>query len=423
MRSARSEVFALVDCNNFYASCERVFQPSLQDRPVVVLSNNDGCVIARSQEAKALGIPMGAPYFKYQSVLERHGVAVFSSNYPLYGDLSRRVMQVLGRFTPRLEIYSIDECFLDLAGLPNDLTDYGEEIVVTVRRWTGIPVSIGFGPTKALAKLANRLAKQNGLPVLDGRDLASDPILAEVPVEDIWGIAGRWGQRLRALGIEHAQALAAADPKRLRRHFGVVMERIVWELRGISCLPLETVVPPRKQILTSRSFGRKLTRFAELRSAVTAFVARAGEKLRDQKSCAQALTVFVQTSPFETRQAYYSNAQTRAFARPTQDTAALIAAAVHGLKQIHRPGLAYQKAGVLLLDLTPAHASQAVLFPSGDDRRPPLMSVLDRINRQFGRQTLQFGSELLSDRWRMRQQMKSPSYTTRWVALPVVRAF
>ncbi len=256
-------MFALVDCNNFYASCERLFAPRLEGRPVVVLSNNDGCVVARSNEAKALGIPMGAPYFTYAERLRQAGAAVFSSNYALYGDLSRRVMQVLAGFAPRIEVYSIDECFLDLAGV-RDPTVLGLEIARTVRQWTGIPVAVGIAPTKTLAKLANRLAKK-GLspagPVLDWSRLP-DPatVLAAVPVEDIWGIAKGFGARLRALGIVDAQALRAADPRRLRQRFGVAVERVAWELRGRSCLPLECVAPPRQQVMVSRSFGAALTR-------------------------------------------------------------------------------------------------------------------------------------------------------------------
>ena len=308
---------------------------------MVVLSNNDGCVVARSNEAKALGIPMGAPYFKYAARLRQAGAAVFSSNYALYGDLSRRVMQVLAGFAPRIEVYSIDECFLDLAGV-RDPTALGLEIARTVRQWTGIPVAVGIAPTKTLAKLANRLAKK-GLgpagPVLDWSALP-DPaaVLAAVPVEDVWGIASRWGQRLRALGIADARALSAADPRRLRQRFGVVVERVAWELRGRSCLPLECVAPPRKQVMVSRSFGGEVTDLAELRAAVTAFATRAGEKLRAQGLAAQALTVFVQTDPFETVRPFYANALTVPFAVPTQDSGVLIRSATHGRGAAVSPG-------------------------------------------------------------------------------------
>ena len=422
-------MFALADCNNFYASCERLFAPRLEGQPVVVLSNNDGCVIARSNEAKALGIAMGAPYFKIEELIRRQGVAVFSSNYTLYGDLSRRVMQVLAGFAPRCEVYSIDECFLDFTGLPDDLTVYGLQLVRTVRQWTGIPVSLGIAPTKTLAKLANRLAKKGhgGTgPVLDWARLpAPDAALAAIPVEDIWGIASRSGAKLRQLGIADALALRNAEPKRLRAVFGVVMERIVLELRGVSCLPLELAPPPRQQIMVSRSFGVRLTAEDDLRAAVASFMARAAEKLRARQLYAQALNVFIHTSPFDTSRTGYANALTIPLAAPSQDSQLLIRLALLGLAKLYRPGYAYQKAGVLLLDLVPAGMQQATLFapPVAETARSAaLMTVIDRINQSFGRQTVRFGSEALSTQWKMRARLKSPAYTTRWDELPRVRA-
>jgi DNA polymerase V len=422
-------MFALVDCNNFYASCERVFQPKLEGRPIVVLSNNDGCVIARSNEAKALGIAMGTPYFKIEKFAEQNGVAVFSSNYALYGDMSRRVMQVLAGFAPNVEIYSIDECFLDLSSMPGELTAYALEISRTVRRWTGIPVSIGIAPTKTLAKIANRLAKKGASPdgpVLEWNKVASpETTLAAVSVEDVWGVSTRWGEKLRKLGIKNAQALREADPKRLRQHFGVVMERIGWELRGLSCIPLESTPPPRKQILTSRSFGVKLTELDDLRAAVSAFAARSGEKLRAQGLCAQALCVFIHTSPFDLSQPRYANAVTITFDQPSQDSAYLIRCAVRGLGRIFRPGFAYQRAGVLLLDLLPAGTGQFSLFARETEetrRSGQLMETMDKINRVYGRQTIRYAGEALSGRWRMRQRLKSPSYTTDWGELLTVNA-
>jgi DNA polymerase V len=422
-------VFALADCNNFYASCERLFAPRLEGRPIVVLSNNDGCVIARSNEAKALGIVMGAPYFKIEKLFKSHGVFVFSSNYGLYGDLSRRVMQVLGSFAPRFEVYSIDECFLDLSGLPVDLTDYTLGMVSTVRQWTGIPVSIGIAPTKTLAKIANRMAKKGKSstgPVLDWSRLPSpDEALAILPVEDIWGIASRTGARLRALGIDNALTLRETDPRFLRGQFGVVMERIVFELRGVSCLPLEEVPAPRKQIVTSRSFGTRVRKLDDLRAAVAGFAARAGEKARTQGLRAQALNVFIHTSPFDTTNPFYSNGLTLPFRSPTSDSGLLIRAALFGLARIFRRGHDYQKAGVMLLDLVPACYEQINLFdPVRSDplRSDRLMAAVDCVNRTYGRQTIRFGSETLSDSWRMRAQRKSPAYTGSWEELPVVRA-
>jgi DNA polymerase V len=421
-------MFALCDCNNFYASCERLFAPHLEGRPVVVLSNNDGCVIARSNEAKALGIPMGAPFFKFEKIMREHGVTAFSSNFVYYGDLSRRVMQVLGQLSPRIEIYSIDEAFIDCAALPMERTSWALEVSRTVRQWTGIPVSIGIAPTKTLAKLANRLAKKGMSPdgpVLDWTRLSSPAeALTGFPVTDIWGIADRSGARLRRMGIADALALRDADTRRMRAAFGVVMERIVLELRGISCLPLETV-PPRQQIMVSRSFGEKLTAVEDVRAAVAAFAARAGEKLRSQGQAARSLCVFIHTSPFDTRQPQYSNAVTIALERPTQDSGYLIRCARRGLERIFRPGFAYQKAGVLLPDLVPAGLEQGLLFATEPDNRGRagrLMEVLDAINRTLGRQAVRYASEAVSDRWRMRARLKSPAYTTRWDELPMVLA-
>jgi DNA polymerase V len=370
---------------------------------------------------------MGAPYFKVEKYAKQEGVAVFSSNYALYGDMSQRVMQVLAGFAPRAEVYSIDECFLDLSGMPVDLTAYALDISRTVHRWTGIPVSIGIAPTKTLSKVANRLAKKGFSPdgpVLEwGRVATPETVLAALPVEDIWGISSRLGKRLRALGIEHAQALREADPKQLRQHFGVVLERIGWELRGVSCLPLESAPSPRKQIMTSRSFGEKLTELDDLRAAVASFAARSGEKLRAHNLCTQALCVFIHTSPFDVTQTQYSNAVTIAFDRPSQDSGYLIRCAVRGLERIFRHGYAYQRAGVLLPDLVPAGTEQVSLFAGETEetgRSGRLMETMDKINRAHGRHAVRYAGEGLSGRWRMRQQFKTPSYTTDWGELLTV---
>lgn len=414
-------MFALVDCNNFYASCERVFQPNLEGKPIVVLSNNDGCIIARSNEAKALGIEMGSAFFKIEKDLKRLGVAVFSSNYSLYGDLSRRVMQVLADFAPAMEVYSIDECFLDFTGMNGDLTAYGLEIAKKVKKWTGIPVSVGIAQTKTLAKIANRMAKKGKSPsgpVLDWNTLSSPKdSLASLPVEDIWGISTRWGAKLRPLGISNALAVSEADPATLRKLFGVVMERICRELRGVSCLPLELVPPPRKQIMVSRSFGERLRRLEDLQAAVTAFASRAGEKLRIQRLKAGAITVFVHTSPFDETSPRYANSATYEFDKPTRDSSILVRYAVKGLEGIYRDGYAYQRAGVLLLDLGTEKAEQGLLFastPEDDGRSDRLMDCLDRINRQMGRHSVCYAGEGLGDRWKMRQRLKSEASTTDW---------
>jgi DNA polymerase V len=413
-------MFAIADANNFYASCERVFQPKLEGKPIVVLSNNDGCVIARSTEAKLLQVAMGAPYFKIQQYCKQEGIAVFSSNFALYGDLSQRVMQIISGYAQRSEVYSIDEIFLDLSDMPMDLTTYCQGICSTVKKWTGIPISIGIAPTKTLAKLANRLVKK-GLSthgaVLDWRTLGShDEILETIALDDIWGISRHWSEKLMALGIHNALALKQTEPKRMRQQFGVIMERIVCELRGISCIPLEAMPTAKKQIMTSRSFGEKLTEFADLRAAVTHFAARAGEKCRRQQLAAQALTVFIQTSPFDSKHPQYGNSATTEFELPTDDSAALIQAAHQGLERIFRQGYSYQRAGILLPDLLPTGVVQMSLFDTGEHsaRSEQLMAILDNINRLHGKKTIQYASEILSTRWHMRQQFKSPSYTTNW---------
>ncbi|MBK1718107.1 DUF4113 domain-containing protein [Thiocystis violacea] len=419
-------MFALADCNNFYPSCERLFRPDLEGRPIIVLSNNDGCVIARSNEAKALGIPMGLPFFKLDPK-QRRQMVVYSSNYALYGDLSRRVMQVLTTFAPRIEVYSIDECFLDLSGVADPIGE-GQRIARTVRQWTGIPVSVGIAPTKTLAKLANRLAKKGQSPdgpVLDWSRL-EDPAatLAGIAVEDVWGIGQRWGKRLRALGIADALAVRAAEPRWLRQQFGVVLERLGWELRGRSCLPLAALQPPRQQILVSRSFGAAVSTLPALRAAVTRFATRAGEKLRAQGRCAPALTVFIQTDPFDPARPFYANALTLPFAIPTQDSAALIRQAIRGIERLFRPGDAYRKAGVLLPDLRAAEPGPSDLFadPIADQAAARRMAALDAINRRFGRDTLRVASEMIGTGWQRRAGRMSPSSTTRWSALPTVRA-
>ncbi len=425
-----SRVFALIDCNNFYASCERVFDPRLRDVPVVVLSNNDGCVIARSAEAKEMGIPMAAPFFRFRRLAQHRKVKVFSSNYALYGDMSARVMRTLADFTPHLEIYSIDEAFLDLSGNGRrDLTAYGREIAAAVRRATGIPVSVGLGPTKVLAKVANRIAKRNPETggVLDFTTLGPhrEAHLAQIDVKDVWGIGRRWSERLEHLGISTALDLREADPHLVRRRLSVVGERIVYELRGTSCLALDDAPPAKQQIMTSRTFGERVTDHRSMREAVGTFTARTAEKLREHRSRARALMVFIATSPFNEREPRYSNSATRALPGATCDSGELIAAAVDALDEIWRPGYRYMKAGVMLLDLVPESHDQGSLFaaprPHTRGRSRRLMNVLDHLNRDLGRGTVRYAAEGLRKAWRMKQEHRSSAYTTRWDQLPVVR--
>lgn len=377
---------------------------------------------------KALGIKMGEPLFKIRHLIKKHDIRVFSSSFYLYGDMSRRVMQVLSSFTPDIEFYSIDEAWLSLSGFPSDLTAYGTHIAQTVKQWTGIPVSVGIAPSKTLAKVAAHLVKKKlagSGAVCEWQKLDNpDSYLEKLPVTAIWGISTRLGLRLAELGIQSALQLRDADPTHIRRHFGVVLERTVRELRGIPCIPLEQSPPPKQQIMVSRSFGEKLTHLDDIRAAVSAFAARAGEKLRSQGLCAQALCVFVQTSPFDTSTLSYSNATTIVFDQPCQDTRRFTQTATEGLRRIFKAGHKYQKAGVLLLDLMPNHVEQLTLFDysqASPKRDGKLMSVLDNINQVYGRDTIRLGSAALSDAWRMRQAMLSPAYTTRWADIPVVK--
>jgi len=418
-------MLALVDCNSFYAACERVFEPRLWGRPVIVLSNNDGCVVARSAEAKALGIAAGACFFEIRDLAARHGVAVRSSNYTLYGDLSARVMAVLGRFTPHLEVYSIDEAFLDLGGMATGrLTACGRAIRRTVRRWTGIPVSVGIGPTKTLAKAANHLAKRD--PAAGGvRSLAGAgeqaAALARLDVEDLWGIGRRWGARLRRAGIRTALQLRQARPARVRRLLGVVGERTALELGGLPCLGLEEAPPPARSIVRSRSFGRPVRRREALEEAVAAHASRAAEKLRQQRQAAGAMGVFVATSPF--RAAPYANAATVPLDPLTDDTGRLIRAALAAVRPIFRTGLAYRKAGVMLSGLEPRAGLVESLFDRQDRARSErLMGVLDEVNGRLGPGTLRYAASGFERPWQMRRVHASPHYTTRWDELPTVRA-
>jgi len=411
--------FALIDCNNFYASCERVFNPSLAGHPVVVLSNNDGCVVARSAEAKALGIPMGAPYFKIERDFRRSGGVALSSNYPLYADMSNRVMSLLAGFSPNQEVYSIDECFLGMTGF-HELTSIGQDIRQKVKQWTGLPVCVGFGPSKTLAKLTNHVAKKrpewNGvcdLTALSPRE--QDALIGGLDVSEVWGVGRRIAARLQAMGITTVRQLRDADPAHIRRAFSVVLERTVLELQGTSCLALEEIAPAKQQIMVSRSFGQPVYELADLENAVGSFVDRAAEKLRSQNSCAGAVMVFAQTSPFrDTPQ--YGRSITVPNSTATDDTLHLTSAATAGLKSIYRDRFAYSKAGVMLIELIDRELVPRDLFSCDEQRgkSAALMAALDKVNARFGRGALTTGAAAAGEIWRMRQDRKSPSYTTSW---------
>ena len=355
-------VIALADCNNFYVSCERVFQPSLEKRPVIVLSNNDGCAVARSNEAKAIGIPMGAPFHQIKKLCERNGVVVLSSNYELYGDMSRRVVSVLATFAPELEVYSIDESFLDLTGV-NDPFQLSVRMRDRVKQWTGIPISVGLGSTKTLAKVANRLAKKEGVGCKKV-DFANEEALRGLPIQDVWGVGRRLAIRLRRIGVLNAWEFAQAPSASIRAIGGVTLERTQRELTGISCLEMEEVTPPRKNTCCSRSFGKPVTDLEELEEAVANYGIRATRKVRSERSLAAGLQVFIMTNRFREDQPQYSNSRTLTLDEPTDDPIRIVQSAKGLLRDIYRSGFAYKKAGVILLDLAPASSRQGLLLRS-----------------------------------------------------------
>ena len=425
INSKNNRIVALVDCNNFFASCERVFRPDLRDKPVVVLSNNDGNIIARSNEAKALGIEMAAPYFKVASCLQKNGVAVFSSNYTLYGDMSHRVMSVLQQLEPEVEIYSIDEAFVSLpAGKGFDLTEHGRNIQKTIRQWTGIPVSIGFASTKSLAKLANRVAKKNSQyqGVFDLTASADiDAILSRVEVADVWGIGRQYTKKLHNRGIFTARDLKYANDEWIRKHLTVMGLRTVWELRGTPCIPIEDAPAPKKGIITSKSFGHPVTSLAELREAVATYASRAAEKLRSQHSLAKSLHVFLATNRFKPEKPQYSKSIMIMLPEPTSSTAVLIKYALGGLKDLYRPGFEFQKAGVMLAEIVPASWRQRNLF-TRNKSDTSLMDALDRINRKWGGNTVRYAVSGFKKSWTFRRDHLSRAYTTKWDQLPIVKA-
>ena len=416
------KIFALVDCNNFYASCERVFAPNLKERAIVILSNNDGCIVARSNEAKSLGIPMGAPIFKQKAVIKKHNVAVFSSNYQLYGDMSKRVMDSLNLFTPDMEVYSIDEAFLRLDYLqPRNLHEYCEIIREKVLQWTGIPVSIGIGPTKVLAKIANHVAKKQTDGVFDIQCLQKqDEILKSLDVDKVWGIARSWSERLNSMSIYKASELRDASPPIIRKHLSVVGERILRELKGQSCIDLEAI-QPKKNIMSSKSFGKPLTKKEPIEEALSNYAARACEKLRKQNSRAQAVHVFIQTNGFRETDRQYNNVITHTLTTPTSDTRIIIEAAKFCLSRIYKHGYRYKKTGIMLLDLIPISLEQKQLFVDFDHRPGDhLMKVVDHINKDHGPDTLFFGAQGVTRAWKMRCGSRSPRYTTQWDELLMV---
>lgn len=417
-------VFALVDCNNFYASCEKLFKPAIASRPVVVLSNNDGCVVARSAEAKALGVKMGVPAFMIKNEIKRHRIEVFSSNYSLYADMSARVMQVLEQMAPEVEVYSIDEAFLGLGALAAhyDLPAYAMQIRNKVAQWTGIKTCVGIGPSKTLAKLANYAAKKYPATggVVDLRDHQRRERLMKItPVSEVWGVGRQLTKSLSADGIETVWQLHQSDVKAMRAKYSVVLERTINELRGISCLSLEEAAPPKKQIVCSRSFGTRITDITEMREAVRLYAARAAEKLRAEKQRAGHLSVFVRTGGFNQNEPNYGNSSATRLNPPTDDTRIISRHTIRLLDAIWRDGYRYAKAGVTLQDFTQEGVQQADLFAPSvpDDKSAAVMGLMDAINAKVGKVWL--AGQGADHAWRMSRERLSPRYTTSWDELPV----
>ncbi|HCD6066923.1 TPA: Y-family DNA polymerase [Klebsiella oxytoca] len=422
-------MFALADVNSFYASCEKVFRPDLRDRPVVVLSNNDGCVIARSAEAKRLGIKMGMPWFQLKSEKFPEPVIAFSSNYALYASMSNRVMVHLEALAPRVEQYSIDEMFLDIHGIDSciDFEDFGRQLREHVRSGTGLTIGVGMGPTKTLAKSAQWASKEwpqfgGVLALTPGNPRRTEKLLSLQPAEEIWGVGRRITKKLNTMGITTALQLARANPTFIRKNFNVVLERTVRELNGEPCITLEEAPPPKQQIVCSRSFGERVTTYEAMRQAVCQHAERAAEKLRGERQYCRHISAFIKTSPFAINEPYYGNLATEKLLTPTRDTRDIIAAAVKALDRIWVSGHRYAKAGVMLNDFSPTGVSQLNLFDEVQPRpqSDALMKVLDSINHT-GLGSVWFAGRGIAPEWQMKREMLSPAYTTRWSELPIAK--
>ncbi|MGV8949400.1 MAG: Y-family DNA polymerase [Candidatus Paracaedibacter sp.] len=413
-------MIALLDANNFFVSCERVFRPDLMNKPVAVLSNNDGCLISRSNEVKALGVPMGAPYFKYKEVLTDHNVAIFSSHFTLYGDMSGRMMTLIESLVPRLEVYSVDEAFIDLSGI-KDIEKICTHIRKTILRSLGIPTSIGIGKTKTLAKVANYYAKRvpafKSICYLDKPD-RTGLALKQLPIGEIWGIGRQISKKLESQGIITAWDLKQVDPRCMRQQFTVVGERIVRELNGISCLAIEDIEDLKKSTQVTRSFGKSITDFQELKSAIATYATRLGEKLRSQNLVTQNVSVFIKTNKHRPTDPQYSNSATVVLQTPVNDDISLIRAASVGLQQIYKNGYAYSKAGIMAHELALKQKSfQLDLFSKKEEessQSPALWEALDELNKRYGRGTLFSAACGMSLSWKDKKNLLSPSYTTRW---------
>ena len=410
-------MFALVDCNNFYASCERVFNPKLDKKPIVILSNNDGCVISRSNEAKALGIPMGAPAFKYDPIFKKNKVHVFSSNFPLYGDMSNRVMSILSKYTPNIEIYSIDEAFLEFKGFENyNLEDYGKEIRKIILKWTGIPVSIGFAPTKALAKVANRISKKfnnktGGVYVINSKE-KKDKALKWLKIEDVWGIGFKHAARLKSYKINKAYDFTMLPDDWVRKQMSVVGLRLKKELEGESVLSLEESRSPKKAIATTRSFEKNITDFKDLKERVSTFSICCSEKLRNQKSNCNSIYVFVKSNRHQKNKLQYRNGIVMTLPYGSNSSITISKYAIEGLKKIYKKNVDYKKAGVIVMGIIPNNRTQLNIFEKENPKHQILMQTLDFITKKEGTSKIKLGSQDLKRIWKMKQTKLSSRYTT-----------
>lgn len=423
----KRKVFALVDCDNFYVSCERVFNPKLKNKPVVVLSNNDGCVISRSNEVKEIGIPMGAPIFQYEDLVKKYKIELLSSNFTLYGDMSRRVMETIKTLCPDIEIYSIDEAFLSFDRFKyHNIDDYIKKIKDRVFKWTGIPISIGVGETKTLAKIATKLAKKdkggNGtFNLLDRENI--DEFLKKIEIRDVWGIGAKFEEFLKKNDIITAYDYKYLPYDWVKKHLKTFGLRILLELNGISCIEMEFEEKPKKSISTSRSFGKDLTDFKDLKEAISSFITIASEKLRKQKQLASLISVFLMSNPFKETEKYFK-VSSHYFPRPTANTSEIIEAGIQELKKIYKSGILYKKAGVILQGLIPEDENQFFFFDSiyKGSKDEILMKTIDNINKKFGRETIKPLSCGLSKPFQMRQLNRSKNYTTRWEEIPIVKS-
>jgi DNA polymerase V len=420
----RTKKLALVDCNSFYVSCERLFNPRIRKKPVVVLSNNDGCIISRSNEAKALGIKMGEPYFKAKDIIVKNKVEVFSSNYSLYGDLSRRVMRTLKRFNSEIEVYSIDEAFIDLTNFPDqDVEKIGKEIRETVLQWTGIPTSIGIAKTKTLSKIANHIAKKkiSGVTSLIGIENI-DPILEKININDVWGVGRQLTKFYQKNGIYNAKQLKNKSNTWIKKSSNVLGSRTAMELRGIPCINLETTQAKRKSCVVSRSFGKRIEKFQELKEAVANYCLNASEKIRSESLVAKAITVFVRTSPFQKSYGYYSNSKTIDFPIATNNSIEIVKTAVSILEAIFKNGYQYQKAGVMLTGLRNDDGRKNLFSSEKDEKINSLMQSIDITNYKYGRSTLSLASAGVQKRWNMKREYSSKIDTADFYSLPTIRA-